>query len=445
MRSMGWGSMNEGQRRLEKAFSQAVALHGAGRHGEAEAIYRRLLEQVPGNVNLLVNYGLLLRDAGRHAEAIELLRRATKRAPDNSTAHLALGAACEAAGDLDGAAAAFGRAIVLDPTDARAWNNQGKILHLRGENDRALACLQRAVTLQPDYPVALANLGVVLHALDRHDEAVACFERARRLRPDDTAILYNLAGALAVAGRRQQAVDCFRQLLERDPDHAPARHMLAALTGQTPAGAPRRYVETVFDQYASRFEAHITGVLGYAAPAELRCLAGELGGRRFPLAVDLGCGTGLAGRAFRDAVDRLWGVDLSAAMLEQARRKAIYDHLEQADIVEFLVDRHRHGDRFDLVLAADVLIYQGDLQPLFAAVAGVLATDGLFLFSIETATEENGHDYLLRPSGRFAHRPAYVEDLARHYDFEVAAHRGIPLRKEQGSWLAGMLFCLRRS
>ena len=47
----------------------------------------------------------------------------------------------------------------------------------------------------------------------------------------------------------------------------------------------------------------------------------------FGAMLDLGCGTGLGGAAFRPFVDRLVGVDLSPAMIAQAAAKGLYDRL----------------------------------------------------------------------------------------------------------------------
>ena len=53
-------------------------------------------------------------------------------------------------------------------------------------------------------------------------------------------------------------------------------------------------------------------------------------------------------------------------MIEQARAKNLYDRLVAADLVEFL-----HGEpavSADLAVAADVFVYIGDLEPVFAGV-----------------------------------------------------------------------------
>jgi SAM-dependent methyltransferase len=74
----------------------------------------------------------------------------------------------------------------------------------------------------------------------------------------------------------------------------------------------------------------------------------------------------------------LEGVDLSAAMVEQARRKGVYDRLEVGDAVATL---RGATDRFDIVIAADVVAYVGNLESLLAAVRAASVPGGRFAFS----------------------------------------------------------------
>ncbi|MBK6472076.1 MAG: methyltransferase domain-containing protein [Betaproteobacteria bacterium] len=104
----------------------------------------------------------------------------------------------------------------------------------------------------------------------------------------------------------------------------------------------------------------------------------------FDAALDLGCGTGLCGPLLRPLARHLTGLDLSAAMLGRARATGVYDRLEQADAAQFLA---AISERFDLVVAADVLIYIGDPGPLFAAAQRAMQR-GLFAFTVEAA--DNG-------------------------------------------------------
>ena len=114
-------------------------------------------------------------------------------------------------------------------------------------------------------------------------------------------------------------------------------------------------------------------------------------------------------------------------MLERARALGVYDRLERAEAVAWLEANDEH---FDLIVSADVLIYIGDLDRLFAGVRRALASGGLFAFSIELApsgglldfgVEHGGRrpadepPYALQPSLRYTHSAAYVRELAARH------------------------------
>ena len=126
---------------------------------------------------------------------------------------------------------------------------------------------------------------------------------------------------------------------------------------------------------------------------------------RFRRALDIGCGTGLVGAAVHDIVDELEGVDISAKMIDQSRRKALYNALYVDDAAAFLGRSAEHGSDYDLIVAADVFIYVGRIDAIFAAARRRLAEGGLFVFSVETL--DRG-DYALRQSGRYAQSDNYI-------------------------------------
>ncbi|MEJ0072377.1 MAG: methyltransferase domain-containing protein [Pseudomonadota bacterium] len=107
-----------------------------------------------------------------------------------------------------------------------------------------------------------------------------------------------------------------------------------------PAAAPEGYVAALFDGYAARFENELVGNLHYRAPEILHALfAPHVAlGTKLDI-VDLGCGTGLGGAAFRSLARRLDGIDLSPRMIEQARARAIYQDLTVGELVAGLLAR----------------------------------------------------------------------------------------------------------
>ena len=95
-----------------------------------------------------------------------------------------------------------------------------------------------------------------------------------------------------------------------------------------------------------RYDTALTERLSYRGPALLRDAvesAMRAAGRplQFRAMLDLGCGTGLAGAAFRPFVERLTGVDLSPGMIAQAESKGFYDRLATADLDRFPYRRGR--------------------------------------------------------------------------------------------------------
>ena len=253
------------------------------------------------------------------------------------------------------------------------------------------------------------------------------------------------------AGSVDEGVEAYREALKAydmallyDPDDVQgARLRLAALgTGDPLEAMSDGYVRRLFDDYAIRFDRHLTASLKYRAPEILlgavRRAAGARG-FRFERALDLGCGTGLAGEVFRPVCGHLAGVDLSAEMIEKARRKKLYDELDEAELVAWLAARPAASA--DLVLAADVFVYLGDLRPVFAEVARILAGDGLFAFTVQAHA---GRGVLLGEDLRYAHAEDHLGDLAEEAGLRVALSEPAVTREDRGLPVPGRVLVLRR-
>ena len=127
-------------------------------------------------------------------------------------------------------------------------------------------------------------------------------------------------------------------------------------------------------------------------------------------------------------------------MIAKARERGAYDELKVGDAVAML-DAGRRGT-FDLIVAADALVYIGDLAPLFAAVGTALASDGLFAFSVETC---EGDGFKLEPTMRFAHSRLYVETTAREAGLRPLLVRSASTRREAGADAPGLICVFGRA
>jgi predicted TPR repeat methyltransferase len=401
-------------------LQEGLERHARGDLDTAERLYRQVLRLRPkggaleGNAQNLL--GVLARQRGDPAEALLRTERALAQAPEEPVFLANRGAALAEAGRLAEAVATLRAALARRPEDAVSLRNLGQALAALGDAGGALAPLERAAALLPDAP-----------------EPRLALAHARREAGDPAGAAEAAEAALARAGGQDALAE-------------QARFLLAALgRGAVPDRAPAAYVRGLFDGFAPRFEAELTDRLDYRTPALLAALLREGGvpeERRLRV-LDLGCGTGLLGEALAPFARRLEGLDLSPRMLAEARRRrpGLYAALHEADLLDFLPAR---PGGFDLIAAADVLNYLGDLRPAFVAIASALAAPGgTAAFSVE-AGPEGGAPYALGEAMRYRHDPAHAAALARAAGLTVLARRDAVLRQERGAPVAGALFLLRR-
>jgi predicted TPR repeat methyltransferase len=343
------------------------------------------------------------------------------------------------AGDLEGAARAFEQALALDPAFERALYQLGNVHQDQERWTEAERHFRHALALVPDHAEAQNNLGVVLQMLGRSPEAEASYARATELKPSLVHPYLNLGRMLDETGRRAEAIAWLKKGLARSAEPEAFRHVIAAFGGGAPAPrAPDAYVRNTFDSFAAQFEHRVVGELEYRVPEAIAAALAEVRGfaPRSAAVLDLGCGTGLSGIVLRGIASHLTGVDLAPKMLEHARSRACYDALVENELLAWM--RSSPPARFDVVVAADVLIYIGALEELFAQTARIARPGALFAFSIEICEDA---DWSLQESGRYAQSDAYVRRLAAAHGFAIAVDRRQPIRNP----IVGRLYVLARA
>jgi predicted TPR repeat methyltransferase len=269
--------------------------------------------------------------------------------------------------------------------------------------------------------------------------AADLYLQATELAPGFASAWFALGEARAALGDRDGARAAFERAQVADPEdrHGAALH-LARLGAADPATAALHgYVRTLFDQYAPRFDRALED-LSYAGPALLR-EAVTAHGKRFGTMLDLGCGTGLAGAAFRPHVDWLVGIDLSSKMIEEARKKGLYDRLAVGDIAQFLADEQQSSAH--LVIAADVFAYVADLADVCVAVARVMQPGGLFGFTVET---HGGEGAIVGAKMRYAHSEQFIREAIADAGLTLVELTRASSRTENRIPVPGLLVVARR-
>jgi predicted TPR repeat methyltransferase len=303
----------------------------------------------------------------------------------------------------------------------------------------ALAEAREAVSLNPNIAQAVVALGEVLLKLEQLPTAIAEFQRALRLDPNMARARYLAGCAWLAAGEADRAIDAFASL---DESEAPDRNakIAEAESIKTRARSDAGYVRHLFDQFSADYDQRMIGQLRYQAPQILRGLADLiLPGATDLTILDLGCGTGLTGAVFKDMAKRLDGIDLSPKMIDKAKTLGIYDHLIVGDIETALASGNT---LYDLMLAADTVVYLGDLDPLFTGITRRLAEGGHVLFTVEKQIVPG---FSLGPKRRWSHSDSYLRESAAKHGFDVAGLMAANPRTEAGVPVEGYAVALRKS
>eukprot|EP00947_MAST-08B_sp_MAST-8B-sp1_P003080 g3080.t1 len=395
------------------------------------------------------------------------------------------------------ATAMLDEAVALAPGDRDLRFHLAGVLNSIGEADEAKRHLVAIAEADPDDRDALFYLGEITYLNSTSVRKETEGSKKKKTKEEEAA----------VAAELQEAATWFLKAYKADNMHGPTLkwlHKIYELHPQLRVSAPRKNIQSMFDSYAAKFDEHLVGRLEYVVPTLIRDALfpaeddddddddddeegdkekepKEDGGAASSTAsstttstttptststrssptdmLDLGCGTGLLGESLREHVTgKIYGVDLSAKMLEQARaRRGVYDEdgLAEADIFEHLDGPRWLGatpaaNRVDLVTAGDVLVYFGDLSPVLRRVAGVLNRHGRFAFTVERVEGEDDDEegtatagFEITISGRHAHRVAYVRELAGYHGFDVIVAKHIVPRIEYGQDVKGALFVLQ--
>ena len=378
-----------------------------GRHDAALARIAKACALVPGNAHFESNRAAALISLGRFDEALAAADRSIGLLPTHAGAHSNRGAALSALERIEEAAQSYRRAIELDPASADAFNNLANLEQRRGNLDAAVDLYAKALAAAPNHPHVHSNYGTAIYALH-------------------------------VVGRRAEAAERARVWRATYPESPTARHWAAALAGQpAPPRAEDGYVSSAFDLFAATFDSTLASV-GYSAPEGIRAMLEEQWGKpeaRFST-LDAGCGTGLAGLVLRPWSKRLEGVDLSQGMLAHAQARGIYDELRAGELVADLV-AHRYA--YDLIVAADVFCYFGVIDEALRAARAALRGGGHIVFSTETMLPDEAGEWVVRPSGRYAHARGYVEKAVAAAGLKPLQWRVESPRAEGGTPIPGLI------
>jgi predicted TPR repeat methyltransferase/Flp pilus assembly protein TadD len=426
----------------------ACRLEQAGKSQEAMEKYREALALNPATPGVANNLGNLLYQQGRLDEALGYFSSAILLEPASALSHNNLGNVYLHRKQFQEAGFHFQKASALDPKYADPHNGLGILLAESGQLEAAVKCYLQALEQNPGHLIARINLGTVLAKQGRMVEALDQAEIVSRSSEDPAFPHSAMGDLLARCGASDAALVCYGAHLARHPnDEEGIGLRLAALgSGPMPERASDSLLDRLYSNRASNWDEKAERATGYRGAELVASMLARLsnGPEKLDI-IDVGCGTGLVGSLIAHKAKRLTGVDASLPMLEHARAKAVYQHLQHGDLVAFLKGQ---TDSCDAVTCAATLIHFGDLRPAFEAAAASLRNQGLFiltLFPNENEDEASVHaaDGWVQ-GGCFKHGRNYVRRVAETTGFVVEAIEIGTHEYSKNQPVMGLVVALRR-
>lgn len=280
-----------------------------------------------------------------------------------------------------------------------------------------------------------ADYAEMLFGNGEHAAAAELMLGALKLAPQWVLGWFRAGEMQEAAGALDAASEAWRAALKLDPDDRAGARLKLELIGRAPASTapPGAFVEALFDHYAPTFDKSLVEKLHYRVPELLFDAIARTERPRFSHAIDLGCGTGLMGEKLRPICGHLEGVDISAAMLKKAAARGVYDRLIKADLQTLDLP----AGQADLITAADVFMYVGALETVFAKVSAALKEGGLFAFSVEK--HDGPEPFRLRESRRYAHAQAYIEQMLRNAGLALLSLGEAIIRQDRNAPVEGLV------
>jgi predicted TPR repeat methyltransferase len=332
----------------------------------------------------------------------------------------------------------FTRALALDNNELDARNNLASTFMHHDRFENALMHYDILLQKEPDNIEYLYNSGVAQMALGHLNEATLFFEKLLTLDEQHTPSLNNLAAIYLKQELRETSQAYLQKALDINPNDMISRHMINALTNAAESNTTPEYATNLFNNYALNYEQHMQGVLNYSVPKHVGRTLHDLKVLAVNKTLDLGCGTGLTGIVLRELSAHLTGVDIAEKMLKFAREKGIYDSLAHQELIAFLQEQH---EQYNLIVAADVLPYFGDLTVLMRLINTHLSSGGYFIFTTEL---NESHSWKIESSARFSHAIDYIKELAEENQFLIVKSEKIPGRIQNQVPLTLMLYVLQK-
>ena len=231
---------------LDRTNTRLIGLEGRiriglGQFDDARALFGRILEVEPNNVDAKFGLAELEIAFGKSANAANFYEDALAISPYNRRALLSLVLLFDASGDAEVADRYLAQALDYHPEHAQVQYIAAKHWLKHSDYHSAEYHALVALELSPGYMDASLLLSQIYLAQGEHAKAVEILQNVLAEHRDEAMIWYNLGVGLSLSGRVDEAIQAFARAYRLKPDDEISRMALENLIIETTEiGAPIR-------------------------------------------------------------------------------------------------------------------------------------------------------------------------------------------------------------
>jgi len=280
------------------------------------------------------------------------------------------------------------------------------------------------------------DLGLCYYENCDYKKSIKNYKLGLKIKHNDETIHSNFGKALyeRYMEDQQDAKKDAKWWLDNFPNSNDAKVIGSAILGKNISKQNTKYVKQIFNDFAEDFDEKLAE-LNYKAPEYIAEIWKKYNKKSVDVILDAGCGTGLLSPHITNCCKQLYGVDLSNEMLEMAKSCELYSHLFCEDLIQYL---EQNKNKFNGIIASDVLCYFGDLSEVFKLSYDSLQSDSYIAFSVEKNNTDN-QDFLLNPSGRYVHQQKYIKYILEKTGFKNIKITNKTLRTEHDNPVKGLI------
>ncbi len=219
---------------------------------------------------------------GDYLKAVAIWERVIELDPANVEARRNLGMAYVELQETDKARENLVKAAVLDPKDAWSFVVLGNILAKENDWGGAERFFKQALELKPEDGWAMNSLGAMCAERHKYEDAIAWFEKSIRFNPKFANPYYGRAHALVGMGKPEAALASIEELFqkaERQDARSESVFRAARESYQETAKVIAKINKEKADEALEVYEEHIQDLSGFPVKEERRDLAAMIAGQ----------------------------------------------------------------------------------------------------------------------------------------------------------------------